>query len=353
MVDLNFFKNKKIFITGHTGFKGTWIAKVLIDSGAIVCGYSLKSVENALFQKIGLSKKMKSIEGDIRDFDFLKKIFEEFSPDIVLHLAAQPIVRISYEEPRYTYETNVMGTVNILECVRNSNSVKSFLNVTTDKVYENLEKQIAFSESDKLNGYDPYSNSKSCSELVTSSYKNSFFNKGKVAISTARAGNVIGGGDYSKFRIIPDCVRAGIEKKDIIIRNPNSVRPFQHVLDAIFAYLMIVQKQYEDINYSGNYNIGPNKQDIIRTEDLVKYFCEFWQNDLNYVIQGDNGPYESSYLQLDCKKVKTVFNWKPVWNIETAVQKVVEFEKIPDNQKEKCMEKQIGEFVQNMKKRKG
>lgn len=345
MEKLNFFKNKKIFITGHTGFKGAWLSKILLDSGANLCGYALQAKENDLFSKIDISNKMKSINGDIRDFDFLKNCFLQFQPEIVIHLAAQPIVRNSYSNPRYTYETNIMGTINILECIRNSNCVKSFLNVTTDKVYENYDEEIAFKENDKLNGFDPYSNSKACSELVTSAYKNSFLNSKNIAVSTARAGNVIGGGDYSDFRIIPDCVRAGLKSEKIIIRNPNSIRPFQHVLDALFAYLLIIQKQYEDINFEGNYNVGPNKEDIINTEKLVNIFCEKWGENLKYCVQNDNGPHESSYLQLDCSKIKNVLNWKPVWNIEKAVEKVVEFEKVLDCDKEKYMGKQIKEFI--------
>jgi len=351
MVDLEFFKNKRVFITGHNGFKGTWMSKVLIDSGAVLCGYSLETEENSLFQKIGLASKMKSIVGDIRDFEKLQGALQAFSPEIVIHLAAQPIVRVSYENPRYTYETNVMGTVNLLECMRKASSVKSFLNVTTDKVYENLEKKNAFGEEDKLNGIDPYSNSKSCSELVTSSYKKSFLNEKEIAVSTARAGNVIGGGDYAAFRIIPDCVRAAKKGEKIVIRNPNSVRPYQHVLDAIFAYLMIVQKQYENSVYSGNYNVGPNLENIVTTKEIVEMFCKTWGNEQSYVIQEDNGPYESSYLLLDCQKIKETFGWNQVWNIEKSVQAVVSFEKeTNDTTLEEMMESQILKFEQDMRK---
>ena len=339
-----FFKNKKIFITGYNGFKGTWLSKVLIDFGANLCGYALKPVENSLFSKIDLKSKMKCIEGDIRDFDRLEKVFNEFQPEMVLHLAAQPIVIKSYEEPKYTYETNVIGTVNILECIRKNNCVKSFLNITTDKVYENLEHKVSFDEDDKLNGYDPYSNSKSCSELVTSSYKKSFLEGKEIAVSTARAGNTIGGGDNAEYRIIPDCVRAAKENKKIIVRNPNSVRPYQHVLDVICAYLTILQAQYENINLAGCYNVGPNNKDIITTEQIVKIFCKYWGNDLNYEIINNNNLYESSFLQLNCKLLKNTFNWDSVWSIEKTIEKIVEFEKYNDSDLEKCMEKQIQEF---------
>lgn len=344
MVDLEFYKNKKVFITGHTGFKGTWLCKILSDAGAIVKGYALKPEEDSLFLKINMDKKINSTYGDIRDLENLKREFDEFNPEIVIHLAAQPIVRKAYEMPVYTYETNVIGTVNILECVRTSEFVKSFLNVTTDKVYENNEKDYAYKEEDRLNGYDPYSNSKSCSELVTDSYKKSYFSDNKVRISTARAGNVIGGGDISKDRIIPDCVRATKENRDIIIRNPNSIRPYQHVLEALFAYLMIIEKQYNDEKYIGNYNVGQNEEDIIRTEELVKIFCNEWGN-IKYINETDNGPFESNYLKLDCNKIKRTFNWNPIWNIEKAVEKIVEFEKYDKEKLEECMKKQIKEYM--------
>ena len=237
MVNLDFYKNKKILITGHTGFKGSWLCKILLESGADVTGYSLEVPDSSLFNKINLNAQMKSIIGDIRDFEKLEKIFRQTNPEIVFHLAAQPIVRESYENPMYTYETNVMGTVNILECVRNQLSVKSVLNVTTDKVYKNNEWEWGYRENEELDGFDPYSNSKSCSELITNTYKRSFFENRQIGVSTARAGNVIGGGDFAKDRIIPDCVRAAINKKNIIVRNPNSIRPYQHVLEPLFAYL--------------------------------------------------------------------------------------------------------------------
>ena len=219
---LEFYNGKRVFITGHTGFKGSWLCKILVNSGAVVTGYSLEPPTTpSLFETAKIGESITSIIGDIRDYNSLKKVFDEARPEIILHLAAQPIVRESYKNPAYTYETNVMGTVNILECVRNSDCVKSFLNVTTDKVYFNKEWAWGYRENEELDGFDPYSNSKSCSELVTHSYKNSFFADGKIAISTARAGNVIGGGDFASDRIIPDCVRAASENRDIIVRNPS------------------------------------------------------------------------------------------------------------------------------------
>ena len=298
MLDLSFYKGKKVFVTGHTGFKGSWLCKILINSGAIVTGYSLQPpTEPALFYLAGIETQMNSVIGDIRDFGKLKESFDKAQPDIVLHLAAQPIVRESYRDPMYTYETNVMGTVNILECVRHSETVKSFLNVTTDKVYLNKEWAWGYRENEELNGFDPYSNSKSCSELVTQSYKNSFFADGKVAISTARAGNVIGGGDFANDRIIPDCVRAAISKKNIIVRNPFSTRPYQHVLEPLYAYLMIAAKQYEDINYAGYYNVGPDDVYCFKTSALVDLFVSKWGDGLTWVNKYDGGPHEANFLK--------------------------------------------------------
>ena len=240
MLNIEFYKGKHVLVTGHTGFKGSWMCQVLLEAGAKVTGYSLNPPTSpSLFSLAGLGSQINNIIGDIRDLTKLSSVFDQFQPEIVIHLAAQPIVRTGYEQPLYTYETNVIGTVNILECIRTHSCVKSFLNVTTDKVYANKEWVWGYRENEPLDGYDPYSNSKSCSELVTHSYKNSFFSDGKVAISTARAGNVIGGGDFARDRIIPDCIRAAQKKVPIIVRNPHSIRPYQHVLEPVIAYLMI------------------------------------------------------------------------------------------------------------------
>lgn len=278
MVDLSFFRKKKILITGHTGFKGSWLCKLLLEAGAELTGYALESPTNpALFELCHLKEQMCSVIGDIRDLERLKEIFKEVQPEIVIHMAAQPLVRSSYENPVYTYEVNVMGTVNILECVRMAKSVRSFLNVTTDKVYLNKEWNWGYRENEELNGYDPYSNSKSCSELITDSYRKSFFSDDRAAISTARAGNVIGGGDFAQDRIIPDCIRAAVKKQAIIVRNPFSIRPYQHVLEPIGAYLMIVKEQYTDRSrYEGSYNVGPDETSCWTTGKLVSLFCDTW-----------------------------------------------------------------------------
>lgn len=347
-MDLKFFKDKRVFITGHTGFKGSWLCKILVMAGAKVTGYSLNPPTTpSLYEISGIEKKITSVIGDIRNFDDLKKVFDNARPEIVIHLAAQPIVRDSYKDPVYTYETNVMGTVNILECIRLSDCVKSFLNVTTDKVYKNNEWAWGYREDEMLDGYDPYSNSKSCSELVTHSYKNSFFFDRNIAISTARAGNVIGGGDFANDRIIPDCVRAAEKGVAINVRNPFSTRPYQHVLEPLFAYLMIVQKQYEDIAFSGYYNVGPDECDCITTGELVQLFCDKW-GEITWNNQAEaNAPHEANFLKLDCSKLKSVFGWKPRWHVDEAIMRTVEWSKdyFSGLDISATMEKQILDFI--------
>lgn len=329
MNQLEFYHGKHVFVTGHTGFKGSWLCKILVDAGAVVTGYSLTPPTNPdLFNLTGVEDKMISVIGDIRDYAAMKQAFDQSQPEIVLHLAAQPIVRTSYEQPAYTYETNVMGTVNILECVRQSSCVKSFLNVTTDKVYHNNEWEWGYRENEPLDGFDPYSNSKSCSELVTHSYKNSFFADGMVAISTARAGNVIGGGDFARDRIVPDCIRAMEKGKHIIVRNPHSTRPYQHVLEPLFAYLMIAQRQYEDPSVAGWYNVGPDECDCVTTGELADLFCKVWGNGAAWENRWASGPHEANFLKLDCSKIKKTLNWKPRWHIQEAIEKTVEWTKV-------------------------
>lgn len=346
--DLSFYNGKRVFVTGHTGFKGSWLCKILSKAGAEVWGYSLNPpTQPSLFETASIEKNINSVIGDIRDFESLKKSFDEARPEIVLHLAAQPLVRDSYENPAYTYETNVMGTVNILECVRLSDCVKSVLNVTTDKVYLNREWEWGYRENEELDGFDPYSNSKSCSELVTHSYKRSFFDNTGVAVSTARAGNVIGGGDFAKNRIIPDCVRAAMNREDIIVRNPYSTRPYQHVLEPLFAYLMIAMRQYEDIKYQGYYNVGPDDCDCFQTGALVDLFVKHWGEGLKWVEKYDGGPHEANFLKLDCSRLKSTFGWSPTWNLDTAIEKTVEWSKVyaSGGDLAACMDKQIDDFL--------
>ncbi len=323
-----FYAGRKVLLTGHTGFKGSWLSKMLLELGAEVTGIALEPPTNpALFDLMGLDKQMDSRICDIRDLKKMKEIFREKQPEIVIHLAAQPIVLDSYKEPVYTYETNVMGTVNLMECVRQTPSVKSVLNVTTDKVYENREWEWGYREIDRLNGYDPYSNSKSCSELVTDSYKKSFLKEMGIAVSTARAGNVIGGGDFANFRIIPDCVRSALNGEVIDVRNPNSIRPYQHVLEPLYAYLMIAKKQMEEPELSGNYNIGPEESDCLTTGELADIFCRAWNEGASWQTKSMNTPHEANFLKLDCSKLKRTFEWKPRWDARTAVEKTVEWSK--------------------------
>lgn len=346
---MEFYRGKRVLLTGHTGFKGAWLAKILTDAGAEVTGAAIEPpTDPNLFTLSGVKNKMNSLRVDVRDRAALEAAFAKAKPEIVLHLAAQPIVRASYADPVYTYETNVMGTVNVCECVRKSGTVKSFLNVTTDKVYENREWVWGYREDEPLDGYDPYSNSKSCSELVTHSYTKSFFNDLGVAVSTARAGNVIGGGDFAADRIVPDCIRAVSAGKKIDVRNPNSTRPYQHVLEPLFAYLMIAQKQYEDPSYAGSYNVGPDEKDCITTGQLAEMFCRAWGKGAAWQTKNDHGPHEANFLKLDCSKLKSTFGWAPHWSAETAVKKTVEWSKIWLKDPSKvpaCMEAQIREYL--------
>ncbi len=351
-INMNFFKGRKVLLTGHTGFKGSWMSVMLVNAGAEVIGYSTCGRTRTRLSDIcGMKEQITHIKGDVRDLQHLLEIFSIYQPEIVIHMAAQPLVRLSYDEPVDTYFTNVMGTVNVCEAVRQTQCVRSFLNVTTDKVYENREWEWGYRENEPLDGYDPYSNSKSCSELVTHSYKNSFFTDEGVAVSTARAGNVIGGGDFASDRIIPDCVRAAIRGEDIIVRNPFSTRPYQHVLEPVYAYLMIAAKQYEDRRYAGYYNVGPDERDCLQTGALVDLFVNHWGDGLKWVNKNDGGPHEAGFLKLDCSKLKRTFNWQPHWNIETAIRKTVEWSKawMAGNDVRPVMDKQIREFLEAQK----
>lgn len=331
MFDLDFYRGKRVFLTGHTGFKGAWMCRVLVNAGAIVTGYSLPApTEPNLFALADVEGRMTSVTGDIRDYDALKSAFDAARPEIVLHLAAQPIVRTSYEQPVYTYETNVMGTVHVLECVRTAaQPPKSVVIVTTDKVYENKEWAWGYRENEPLDGYDPYSNSKSCADIATHSYQQSFLAPMGVAVSTVRAGNVIGGGDFARDRIIPDCVRAAQAGRSILVRNPYSTRPYQHVLEPVMAYLMIARRQYAEPKLAGCYNVGPDDCDCVTTGTLADLFCHAWGDGLSWENRSEaNAPHEANFLKLDCTKLKTTFGWAPRWHIADAVEKTVEWSKV-------------------------
>lgn len=353
----NFYKNKRVFVTGHTGFKGSWLICLLNKLGAKVCGYSLAPATNpSMFNLIGGQNFIEHHIGDIRDYETLQKTMQRFKPEIVLHLAAQPIVLASYQQPRYTYETNVMGTVNVLEAIRHTPSVRSFVNVTTDKVYLNNDKNQAFVETDPLCGYDPYSNSKSCSELVTYSYHHSFFNKDefskhKVAISTCRAGNVIGGGDWGEYRLVPDCIRSLVKGEPIVIRNPNSTRPFQYVLEALYMYLKIAMLQYNNANFMDNYNIGPNIENCLSAKQIVELLNKYLP-DMKYVVKSNlNALHEASKLTLDNTKIKQKLNYSPAFNIEETMQAIAYWttEYINGKDMRLVTERQIDEFLTRVK----
>ncbi len=347
---LSFYRGKRVFVTGHTGFKGSWLSRLLLTAGAEVTGYSLAPEEEPnLFDQTDLKKDLHSVIGDVRDAGHLFVAMKEARPEIVFHLAAQPIVRTSYEEPVRTYETNVLGTLYLLEAVRKTDPVTSVVNVTTDKVYRNLEIEEGYTEDAELDGYDPYSNSKSCSELVTASYRRSFFYEDRSpAVSTARAGNVIGGGDYAKDRLIPDCVRAATEGRPVILRNPSAVRPFQHVLEPLFAYLLIAKKQTEDRAFAGSYNVGPAFSDCVTAKELAELFCSEYGEGMRVEVKGDSGPHEANLLRLNCTKITETLGWQRVWTIRDAIQKTVAFTKAVANgqRPDDVMEEQIREYQQ-------
>ncbi len=328
-MQLDFYKGKRVLVTGHTGFKGSWLCRILTLAGARVVGYALQPpTDPSLFVLAQIAGEIESIIGDVRDFEKLLGVFERTRPDVVFHLAAQPIVRESYREPRYTFETNVMGTVNVLECARRTVCVRSMVIVTTDKVYENKEWEWGYREGDTLCGFDPYSNSKSCAELVTQSYRNAYFADGGTAVSTARAGNVIGGGDFGADRLVPDCVRAALRRDAIVLRNPLSVRPFQHVLEPLSAYLLIAHKQYTDFSLADSYNVGPAQEDCLTVGEMAELFCRAWGEGLRYTVHREtNAVHEAGLLRLDNARICSRLGWAPRWDAETAVRKTVEFTK--------------------------
>jgi len=343
MIDSSFWNGKKVFITGHSGFKGMWLCKILSLLNAQIYGYSLKPEYSPNLNKI-LGKSLSVIEifNNIKNIKALTSFIEQSQAEIVFHLAAQPLVMEGYSNPVDTYETNVMGTVNVLEAVRNIKSVKSFINVTTDKVYRNNEWYWGYKEIDTIDGYDPYSNSKSCSELVTATYRRCFLQN--IAVSTCRAGNVIGGGDFSENRIIPDCVRAVTKNEPIIIRNPNSVRPYQHVIEPLFAYILVAQKQYENKDLQGEYNISSSNNDCITTSELAALFCKSWGENAKCIChEKANAPHEANVLRLDSSKIGSILGWKSKWDIETAINATVEWYKAyyMNNDVSHLMERQI------------
>jgi len=328
-----FFSGKNVLITGHTGFKGSWLTLWLGSLGARVTGYSLDPpTDPNLFDLLGLSGMMQHLSGDIADSGRLGKVIADQKPDIIFHLAAQSLVRKSYDHPRYTYETNIMGTVNVLEAVRSSLSSCAVINVTSDKCYENREWVYGYRENDPMGGHDPYSSSKACSELVTAAYRRSFFNPRdfgrthRVSLSSVRAGNVIGGGDWAADRLVPDCIRSLLKGEKIVIRNPGSVRPWQHVLDPLRGYLMLARKLFEEgAGYAEGWNFGPEDHDVRTVEWLVKRICSKWGQGAGYVTDAGEHVHEAHYLKLDCSNARARLGWSPLWDIQKAVDSVVEW----------------------------
>jgi CDP-glucose 4,6-dehydratase len=344
-----FYQGRRVFITGHTGFKGTWLCRMLLSAGAEITGYALEPSSPSLFAQTKTGKELHSLMGDIRDGEKLLTAVREARPEIVFHLAAQPLVRRSYREPARTYEVNVMGTVYLLEALRLVPSVQSLVNVTTDKVYENKEWLWGYREHERIRGRDPYAGSKSCSELVTYSYRHSFFEgDGAPALSSARSGNVIGGGDYSEDRILPDCVRAASRGEEIRVRNARSVRPYQHVLECLSGYVLLAEKQYaHKKDYAGDYNFGPDERSCVTTGELADLFCSVWGTGASWREEsGGGGPPEAGVLKLDCSKAKAVLGWQPRWDIAAAVEKTVAFARAAsDAERLSCVENQIKEYA--------
>lgn len=330
----NFYKNKKILVTGHTGFKGSWLSLWLKELGAHVTGYALKPpTDPSLFDACRLEDKITSTLGDVRNYRSLKDTFEKYQPEMVFHMAAQPLVRYSYREPVKTYETNIMGTVNMLEACRNTPSVRAIVNVTSDKCYENKEEIWSYKENDSIGGYDPYSSSKGCAELISNSYARSFFNPSNykqhgVALATARAGNVIGGGDWAEDRIIPDCIRSLQENKPVILRYPNAIRPWQHVLEPLYGYLLLGQHLYEfGQEFIGAWNFGPNDENAQPVRWVIEQITKLWGTRSFFETDQNVSPHETKYLRLDSSKAKSNLGWYPVWDFHYALTKTVEWYK--------------------------
>jgi len=330
----NVFKDKTVFVTGHTGFKGSWLCIWLKELGANVVGYALEPyTDRDNFVVTGLQDKITHITGDIRDYKTLAKVFKKYHPEFVFHLAAQPIVRESYISPKETYDINIGGIVNVLECCRLVDSVRAIINVTSDKCYENKEWIWGYRENDPMGGYDPYSSSKGCSELVTAAYRKSFFNPNgfndhKKSLASARAGNVIGGGDWQKDRIIPDCIRALENNKPIEIRNPNATRPWQHVLEPLSGYLLLASRMYEDPQkYCGAWNFGPNYDSIIPVGKVADKVVAQWGSGSWLDLSDKNAPHEAKLLSLDISKANSYLKWVPVWDTEKAIKKTVDWYK--------------------------
>ncbi len=355
-MNYKFWAKKRVFITGHTGFKGSWLCLWLNSLGAEVTGYALDPPSDpSLFQLCNIHELVYSQKGDVRDLTFLQKSICDARPEVVIHMAAQPLVRDSYKNPVETYEVNAMGTVNVLEAIRNTEGVKALINVTTDKCYENKEWLWGYRENEPFGGYDPYSNSKACSELITAAYRSSFFNPAQygihgVAVASARAGNVIGGGDWAKDRLIVDCINALLQNEKIRIRNPHAVRPWQHVLEPLAGYLNLAEKLYsKGFEFAEGWNFGPDESDAKSVEWIVARLCQKWEGSSGYYVDMGEHPHEANYLKLDCSKAKNRLNWYPKWNLEKAIEYIIEWTiayKANKDIREMCL-KQIAEYMRS------
>ena len=328
------YRGKRVLITGHTGFKGSWLSLLLNELGADLYGFALEPPTSpSLYKEAKIDELVTSYIGDVRDLDYLTKVIQEVQPEIVFHMAAQPLVRESYKIPVETYSTNVMGTVHLLEACRSTSSVKAIVNVTTDKCYENKEWHWGYRENEPMGGYDPYSNSKGCSELITSAYRNSFFNPSEyknhgVAVATARAGNVIGGGDWAEDRLIPDFIRAISKGEKVRIRSPFAIRPWQHVLEPLSGYLRLAELLYtEGPKFAQAWNFGPYDHDARNVEWITNTICEFWGDEASFEIDKKPQPHEANYLKLDCSKANAELNWFPKWDIQTTLKSIVDWNK--------------------------
>ncbi|MDD3884411.1 MAG: CDP-glucose 4,6-dehydratase [Gallionella sp.] len=329
-MNAEFWRGKKVFMTGHTGFKGSWLSLWLQHLGAEVTGYALQPPTNpSLFEVANVAQGMTSIVGDIRDAEALSKAMQKASPEVLIHMAAQPLVRYSYVNPVETYSTNVMGTVHLLEAVRQTPSVRAVVNVTSDKCYDNKEWVWGYRENEAMGGFDPYSNSKGCAELVTSAYRNSFFNpaqfdKHGVALASARAGNVIGGGDWADDRLIPDILRAISDNKPVVIRSPHAIRPWQHVLEPLSGYLLLAEKLHtQGIAYAEGWNFGPADEDAKPVQWIVEQLTQRWGEGASWQLDGGEHPHEAHYLKLDCSKARMRLDWQPRWHLGYTLELIV------------------------------
>ena len=333
-IDKNFWKGKKVFLTGHTGFKGSWLSLWLQDMGVLVKGYSLEVNTNpALFTHANVAAEMQSEIGDIRNLEQLTESMVSFNPDILIHMAAQPLVRLSYQEPVDTYTINVIGTVNVLEAARKCSNLKAIVSVTTDKCYENKEWEWGYRENEPMGGHDPYSSSKGCAELVTSAYRRSFFSSGDTAsLASARAGNVIGGGDWAEDRLIPDILRAFEKSEPVVIRNPLSTRPWQHVLEPLSGYLVLAQELFlNGDNFAEGWNFGPKDEDCKPVSWILDKMVTYWGNNASWNLDKNNNPHEAGFLKLDCSKASNRLKWNPKWNLELTLKSIVDWHKLYTN----------------------